>query len=247
MAHVERRADVDLEAPTLIEGLPGLGLVGKIATDHLVEQFDMTYYASVHCDGLPGVGVYRADDRTVRPPVRLYADPERDLVALQSDVPVSASAATGFADCITDWVEEEDALPLYLSGYPAEKDDAPPEVFGVATTPDTVDRLDATDVGTPTENGAVGGPTGALLERAAETDVDAIGLIVESDPRFPDPEASRSLIVDGIGPLSDVDVDVSGLVEQADEIREQKEQLARQMQEADAEESSQAQPLRMFQ
>jgi len=247
MARIERRADVELEEPTLVEGLPGLGLVGKLATDHLVETFDMTYYASVHCDGLPGVGVYREGDRLVRPAVRLYADAERDLVALQSDVPVSASAAPGFADCVTDWIETEGALPLFLSGYPGQNEDDETPVFGVATTESAGDRLADLDVAAPSENGAVAGPTGALLERAAETGVDGVGLIVESDPQFPDPEAAAALIERGIGPLAGVDADVSELIDRAEEIRAQKEQLARRMQQAATDESSQAQPIRMFQ
>ena len=247
MARIERRADVDFEEPTLVEGLPGLGLVGKLATDHLVETFDMTYYASVHCAGLPGVGVYREGDRIVRPAVRLYADAKRNLVALQSDVPVSASAAPGFAECVTDWIDAEDALPVYFSGYPGQSEADEPPVFGVATTDAAADRLANLDVAAPSENGAVAGPTGALLERAAETGVDGIGLIVESDPQFPDPEASRVLIEHAIGPLADVDVDVSELVEHAEEIREKKEQFAAKMREANEQEASQAQPLRMYQ
>ena len=247
MARIERRAEVELDAPTLIEGLPGLGLVGKLATDHLVDQFEMTYYASVHCEGLPGVGVYREGDRIVRPAVRLYADAERDLLALQSDVPVSASAAPDFAECITGWIDAQDALPVYFSGYPGQSEADPRPVFGVATTDDAAERLVDLDVAAPSENGAVGGPTGALLERAAETGVDGIGLIVESDPQFPDPEAAAALIEQGIGPLAGVDADVSELRDRAEEIRAQKEQLARRMQQAATDASPQAQPIRMFQ
>ena len=247
MAHVRLRGDeVDLDEPCLVEGMPGVGLVGKIATDHLVEQFDMEYYASVHCDGLPRIGVYKDDDRSVRPPVRLYADEERDLLALQSDVPVSAENASDFADCVTGWIEDNDATPLYLSGRPGEKDGDVPALFGVGTG-DGGEWLDEQDLDVPSESGAIAGPTGALISRAAENDLDSVGLIVESDPQFPDPEAARVLIDRGIAPLANVDVDVSNLVDRAEEIREQKEQLAQRMGEADEDASSQAQPLRMFQ
>ncbi|NHN47735.1 proteasome assembly chaperone family protein [Halostella sp. JP-L12] len=247
MAHVRLRGDeVDLDEPYLVEGLPGVGLVGKIATDHLVEQFDMEYYASVHCDGLPRIGVYQDGDRSVRPPVRLYADEERDLLALQSDVPVSAENAGDFADCVTGWIDDNDATPLYLSGRPAEKDGDVPALFGVGTG-DGGEWLNERDIDTPSESGAIAGPTGALIARSAENDLDSVGLIVESDPQFPDPEAARVLIDRGIAPLANVDADVSNLVDRAEEIRQQKEQLAQRMGQADEDESSQAQPLRMFQ
>lgn len=250
MARIEiRAADVELDEPTLVEGLPGIGLVGKIATDHVIDQFDMEYYAGVHCDALPSIAVYHPDDRLVRPPVRLYADEDRDLLALQSEVPVAASAVGEFAECITNWLAAKDVTPLYLSGYPSDEQDAPPELFGVATNRAGIERLAELGLDTPAENGAVAGPTGALLNRATEEeeDLDAIGLVVESDPQFPDPEAARVLIERGIEPLADVDVNVDGLVEQAEQIRDQKEELAKRMQEANAEESTQASPIRMFQ
>ena len=46
VSHVDtHEEDVEFESPTLVEGLPGVGLVGKIAVDHLVETFDMQHYA----------------------------------------------------------------------------------------------------------------------------------------------------------------------------------------------------------
>lgn len=58
MAHIAEHTDLDLESPLLVEGLPGVGLVGKIATSHLVDHFGMEEYASCHCDGLPRAAVY---------------------------------------------------------------------------------------------------------------------------------------------------------------------------------------------
>ena len=37
---IEAPADPDLEAPVLVEGLPGIGHVGKLAAEHLLEEFD---------------------------------------------------------------------------------------------------------------------------------------------------------------------------------------------------------------
>ena len=58
MAHVEiHRDDIELDAPTLVEGLPGVGLVGKLAADHLVDALDMVHYGTARCDGLPEIAV----------------------------------------------------------------------------------------------------------------------------------------------------------------------------------------------
>lgn len=248
MASVVPVADFSVDDPVMVEGLPGVGLVGKIATDHVIEQLDMDFVATVDCEGIPRVAIYNEDDTTVQPPVRLYADEANDVLALQSDIPVSRTAAREFAGCVTTWLEEHDALPLYLSGLPVQDLDPEkvPDLFGIATG-DAAGILDDHAIPLPPERGVVGGPTGALLNRAGARDIDAVGLVVDSDPQFPDPAAARRLIEHGIEPIAEIDVGTEELVDRAEEIQDQKEVLAQRMQEAAEEESTQAKPLRMFQ
>jgi uncharacterized protein len=244
MAHIDIASEMALDEPVLVEGLPGVGLVGKIAADHLVEQLEMDYYGACYCDGLPRTATYAEDDRTIRPPVRLYADERRDLIALQSDVPVSPQAAPEFAGCLTGWFVEQNVTPVCLSGLPEEKDGVP-SLYGIGS--DAMDaRLDELDIQPPDEHGMVSGPTGAILAEATRADLDAVGLIVQANARFPDPEAARVLLTDGIEPLADIEVSTDRLVEQAEQIADAREQLAERMRQAN-EESSQAQPLGMYQ
>jgi len=244
MAHVETHADLELESPDLVEGLPGVGLVGKIATDHIVQTLDMDHYASCYCDGIPRAVVYESGARSLRPPVRIYADESRDLLTLQSDVPVSPERAPDFSTCLAGWFEEMDATPLCLSGL-AQKQGDVPQVFGIGSG-EGASRLDDIGLDTPPENGLISGPTGALLAEVGELGHDGIGLVVEANPQFPDPEAARALVLQAIEPLTGIDIPTEQLVEQAEEIASAKEKLAKQMQEA-TEESSQAKPLGMYQ
>jgi len=245
MAHVSVRTPVDLDEPIMVEGLPGVGLVGKIAADHLVETFDMVHHANVHCEGVPRVAMYEEGKPALQTPVRLYAAPDHDLLVLRADVPISPPAATKFAECFDSHFDGESVFPVYLSGIAREAADEVPGLYGVGVGAG-VDRLEEVGVEVPDEAGIISGPTGALLSHAIENDADAAGLIVETDPRFPDPGSARVLIKEGIEPLTDLEVPVDNLVERADEIQNAREQLAKRMQEAD-EESSQARPLRMYQ
>ena len=237
--------DVSLSEPSLVEGFPGVGLVGKIAADHLVEEFEMTHYGNVYCESLPQVAVYRESDAELHPPVRVYADAERDLLVLQSDVPVGPDAADELGDCLSEWFDDLGVTPIYLSGIPREKDEAVPALYGLGVAGGT-DRIAEVGIDPPSETGLVSGPTGVLLSDAVEGGRTAIGLIVESDPRFPDPEAARILIKKGIEPLADLEVPVDDLVDRAEQIRQAKERLAKRMQEAN-EESTQARPIGMYQ
>jgi uncharacterized protein len=245
MAHITiEREDIALDDPVLVEGLPGLGLVGKIAADHLVERFEMPVYASCHCDGLPELAVYDSDGYGIEPPVRIHADEQRDLLVLQSDIPISPSAARSFAGCVTGWLVEEGVLPIYVSGTERDGDETT-EVFGVATG-DAGGQFDALEVGPPEERGVVSGPTGALLYQADQQELDSLGAVVEASPQFPDPAAAKVLLERVVEPVADVTVDTEALVDKAKEISAAKERLARQMQNAD-DEGSRAEPLGMYQ
>ncbi|QSG15353.1 proteasome assembly chaperone family protein [Halapricum desulfuricans] len=245
MAHVNvHRDDIQLDEPVLIEGLPGLGLVGKIAADHLVETYGMDRYASIHCEGLPEVAIYDEGGHGVEPPVRIHADAERDLLVLQSDVPISPSAAEEFAACVTNWIDEQGALPLYISGT-QRSDGQTTDVVGLSIAGAGA-QLDGVDVSTPGERGVVSGPTGALIYHAERAGLEALGFVVEASPKFPDPAAAKAVLDRVVEPIADVEVETETLVEQAQEISEAKERLAQRMQQA-GDESSQAQPVGMYQ
>ncbi|WP_380675184.1 PAC2 family protein [Salinigranum sp. GCM10025319] len=50
---IEVLADPDLSEPTLIEGLPGVGHVGKLAVEHLLEEFDSEVVRRVYSTEFP--------------------------------------------------------------------------------------------------------------------------------------------------------------------------------------------------
>lgn len=238
---------VDPTGATLVEGMPGVGLVGKIATDHLIESLEMTQFAEIRGEGIPPVTVFDGEERRVNPPIRLYVDTDERVVALRSDVPVHVMDTPRFADRLTEWVVEHDVLPIYLGGLPAEREaDEVPSVEGIGVGAGT-ERLDSAAIPAPEDGGMISGPCGALLSNAADDDVDAIGLMVDTDPRFPDPQGSHALIEHGINPVADIEVETERLVDEAEEIMEARKELAQRMQQADHHEASQVSRIGMFQ
>ena len=235
---------ISLDTPVLVEGFPGVGLVGKMAVDHLIDTFEMDHYANVFCASIPPVATYRHETHELATPVRLYVDADRDLLALQSDVPIGPDAATEFGDCVADWVDETELLPLYLSGLPRQTEGAP-ELYGVSSG-GASDRLTEAGIDTPAGMGLISGPTGALLAHALEHDTAAIGLIVESNPQLPDPVAAQRVIEDGIEPITGVSVPTEELSTRAEEIKAARAQLIQRMQQS-TDDSSRAEPLRMYQ
>lgn len=247
MAHIAvHKTGMQLDQPILVEGLPGVGLVGKIVVDHLVDSFGMTHFATVRCPGLPSVATYREGDRTIRRPVRIYADPERNLLALQSDVPVSPSAVADFASCLTGWLADHQATGLYVSGTPADVATGSERRLTGVETPAITGLLERYGIGPPVDDGIWSGPTGALLNQAVDMELPAVGVIVESDPNLPDPEAACTVLEDATAPIATIPVDADALREHAEEIRAEHEAFARQMNQPTQDESSRAEPMRMY-
>lgn len=245
MAHIQIVDDgITLSEPTLIEGLPGAGLVGKIVVDHMVKAMDLTHYADVHCEGTQQVTVYDQGTPELTSPLRLYADDAGDTLVLQSDIPVEPDAAEEFARCFSPWLEDN-ALPVFIAGLPQKDRSSPPELFGVGSA-EGVAAIEHAGLAHPPERGIISGPSGALLGHAVENGLDAVGLVVETDPRFPDPLGAKVLLEQGIEPIISEDVSVGRLESQADKIQETKQRLAKQMQDG-GEASTEAMPIRMFQ
>lgn len=240
MGRITVHDDIALGDPVMVEGLPGLGLASKIATDFLIDELSMQPYAAAHSEGIPPTPMFEAGTHAVTAPIRIFASEEHDLLALRSEVLVSPMYAMDLLQALVDWMREEGVLGVFLSGLPSDRS-GDPAIYGVATG-DAGDRLEQAGIAAPDGPGMIGGPTGALLYRAHEMDMDALGLIVEADPQFPDPGAARALIDRGIEPMTGLDVDTQHLTEQASQIKQQKEQLAEMLQEAEQHERSQALP-----
>ncbi|QLG26985.1 proteasome assembly chaperone family protein [Halorarum halophilum] len=247
MVEVVTEGDASLTDPVLVEGLPGVGLAGKIAADHVRDQLDARYYGELTGEDLPSAAVFAENDRTLHSAIRLFVDEENDLLVLSGDVPLEAIDADGLATALSDWMDEVGATPLYLSGLPAQREpDDVPELYGVATG-DAGSLLDEVDVSPPVADGLVQGPAGALLSVAKDRDRDACGLIVETTPKFPDPEGAHVLVRDGIAPLAGVEIDTDPLVESAEEIMEGRKQLAERIQQSSDGDQSRASTTGMFQ
>lgn len=248
MAHVSVESpDLVLDEPVLIDGLPGKGLIGKLITDYLVSS-GMEYYAGVYCEGVPPVAAYRPAGSRVRPPIQVYADEARDLLVLVSDIPVPTANAPDFAGCVTDWLQRETVLPIYISGLPETIGEDAPEnsegLYGLATGGGDA-RLERAGVASPQHAGIVTGPTGALLNRAADDDIDSVGFLVKSTGVLPDYEAARIVIEYGIEPITGLEIDTEPFVDESIDMSPVAESAVQQLDES-SDGSTRAQPTATF-
>lgn len=224
-ATFNRLTEIDAEAPTLIEGLPGHGLVAAIAVDMITRQLELELHGNIVSDEFPMVTSFQ--DGRVRDLVRIYAGDDPPVMTLQSDVALPGRAFTAISQCILEELAQEFERAIFLAGAPAETEDEIGDVFGVATSDTVESQLREADITLSAGTGLIGGITGALLSECYHAGVPAGVLVVKANPFLPDPAAARSVIENALEPLVRFDIDTTELEEQADEIRTQMEQIAR--------------------
>ncbi len=239
------QTEIAAESPTLIEGLPGLGLVASIAVDQITKQLGLELHGSIVSEDFPPVTSF--NDGRVRDTVRVYAGEDPAVMTLQSDVPIPPSAVESLSQCVLQDLADEFDRAVFLAGAPAESEEQLGEVSGVATTDELEEAITGAGITLAEGTGTIGGVTGALVNDCYHADIPAAVLIVRSNPYIPDPSAARDVIEEALEPLVEFDIDTEELLEQAEEIQRQKQQIAELLQQYQQDDTEPRQTAGMFQ
>ncbi|MFC3957835.1 proteasome assembly chaperone family protein [Halovivax cerinus] len=229
-AAYEQLADFSGQEPTLIEGLPGHGLVASIAVDLLNDQLDLSHCGNITSEAFPPVATF--DEGLVQDLVRVYGCGEPSVMTLQSDLTIPESAYEPLSECVIEDVANEIGKAIFIAAAPASSEAQLGSVTGIATTDAIRDELEAADIPVADERGVVGGVTGALVRACYQADVPAALLVVRAHPQLPDPGSAKAVIENALEPLVDFEVDTTPLDEQAEEIQQRMKQVASQFQQA---------------
>ncbi|WP_247729594.1 proteasome assembly chaperone family protein [Halovivax limisalsi] len=229
----ERLAEMTSEEPTLIEGLPGHGLVASIAVDLLNDQLDLSHCGNITSEAFPPVATF--DDGLVQDLVRVYGCADPAVMTLQSDLTIPERAYEPLSRCVIEDIAGDIGRAIFLAAAPASSEEQLGQVTGIATTEDVRADLEAADIPIGDERGVVGGVTGALVRECYQADVPAALLVVRAHPRLPDPGSAKAVIENALEPLVEFEVDTTPLDEQAEEIQQRMQQVASQFQQAQQE------------
>ncbi|MHC3439280.1 proteasome assembly chaperone family protein [Natrialbaceae archaeon A-gly3] len=239
-ASFEQLCPVDAEKPTLIEGLPGHGLVAAIAVDQITDQLELAHCGNIASEEFPPVVTF--DDGLIQDLVRVYSGSDPAVMTLQSDLALPQQSFEPLSKCVLEELAPEFERAIFLAGAPAESEEELGSVTGVATTEEVKADLEEAGIPVPDEPGLTGGITGALVRECYQADVPAALLIVRSHPYLPDPRAAKSVIENALEPLVDFDIDTTELEEQAEDIQRRMQQIAEQYQQVAEEQGGKQQP-----
>jgi uncharacterized protein (TIGR00162 family) len=240
---------IEAKDPILVEGLPGMGMVGRIATRYLIKQLGAQKFAELYSPHFPYYILVnkKGNVRLLRAEFYFWRNPKRsnDLLFLIGDS--QAQTIEGqyeVTSSILDFTEKlKTKMVITIGGFRQEAQDTP-RVMAVATNSELLNKaLEAKATASPSGNPIVG-TAGLLLGLAKFKNIDALCLLGETRGYLADPAAAKS-VLETLQRIIGLEVDLSGLdsqilkaqelVAKMREIEDRRDSYARKMRRSDEE------------
>ncbi|MCX6776974.1 MAG: proteasome assembly chaperone family protein [Candidatus Micrarchaeota archaeon] len=200
-------SEFDLKKPILVEGFPGIGLVGTIASSYLVEKLKMDLLGHITSEKFPPIAAVH--NKIPLHPARIYKSQKNNLLVLFSEFIIPLQSIHDLSEKILDWCIEREVKEIISLGGIVLKDQGD-VVFGIASTPKLVEELEANGIKTIKE-GATTGVSGVLLADCYSRKFPAVSLLADSKPEFLDPKAA-ALVIEALKKLINVKVSTEELI-----------------------------------
>jgi uncharacterized protein (TIGR00162 family) len=223
-----------LRNPILIEGLPGIGFVGKLAAELLVEQFKGEKIAELYSHHFPHQVIIE-EDGTIKMLMNefyLIHGKARDYIVLIGDVqPISSEAQYEVMQKIINFFESLGGKEIItLGGYATGRIMEKPRVLGAATHPDLVEMLKRNGVIIgANSDGTIVGAAGLLLALGRLKGMRGICLMGETHGNYIDYNSAKK-VIEILSKILNMKIDTSQLEKKAEEIKKTVEALESQMQ-----------------
>ncbi len=246
---VKEKVKVTLRNPVLIEGLPGLGMVGKIAAKYLIRELKAEKLAELYSPHFPYYVVVnkKGSVRLLRSEFYFWKNKtgKNDLILMTGDSQAQTiEGQYGVSDSILDFAESHGVkLLLTLGGYRQEANEKP-EVVVISTNPKLLNRASQAGAAVSPAGNPIVGTAGLLLGLAEFRNMDALCLLGETRGYLPDPKAAKS-ILEVLQKILRIKFDLSGLdkeiaksaeiMKKMQKIEKQRETHARKMRKAEEE------------
>jgi uncharacterized protein (TIGR00162 family) len=215
---IKELAKVELNNPVLIEGLPGLGLVGKIAIRFLVKQLKAEKFAYLYSPHFPYFVLVskKGSVRLLRGTFYYWRNKngDNDLVFFTGDS--QAQTIEGqyeISDRLIDFaVQRGVKMIVTVGGYRMEAKDKP-RVIAAATSQTLLNKALEAKAELSSTGSPIVGTAGLILGMARFKKIEALCVLGETRGYLPDPKAAKS-VVEVLESIFGFGVDLAGLDEE---------------------------------
>lgn len=221
-------------APVFVEGLPGVGHVGKLAAQHLVDSGQAKLWLTLHSPDFPPQVAVDENGilRLLKAEVWLLPAQGKSpsLLVMTGDAqPMSGPGQHDLVEAVLDRIAALGCKELYtLGGYGTGTRVDKPEVLAAATDVKTVARLRKLGLRFPDEDspgGGIIGASGLFLGLGALRGMTGACLMGETNGYLVDPKAARA-VLEALGKVLGRKLDLAGLQDTASELDRITSQLA---------------------
>lgn len=215
-----------LKSPIMVEGLPGVGNVGKLAAEHLLDEVKAIKFADIISKHLPPQ-IFVNDDGTIKQASQeLYyyrmKEEENDLIILVGDYQgITPEGQYELTDSVLAIAKKYDVKRIYaLGGYGVGKMITKPRVLGACTSLKLVKEIEKFGVvfqrGEP--GSGIVGAAGLLLGLGDLLyNIEGVCLMGETTGYFVDPKSAQAVL--GIlTKILNIKISMAGLESKANQI-----------------------------
>jgi len=207
--------NIPISDQTLIVGFPGVGLVGSIAANFIVDSLKMEMVGQMQSDKLPPAAVVQ--EGIPLPPVRIYRSD--GLMVLISDFAIPIQLSNTMAQTILGWQGGRFKAIIALEGLMAEptQEQVEAKVYGVGSTDSARKRLTGAKLEI-FDHGWITGVSGILLSEGNRIGQDVICLLANANAMYPDARSAAKLVETIDALLPEIKLDLKPLIDEAEKI-----------------------------
>ena len=225
----------ELRDPIFIEGLPGIGLVGKLAAEHLIQELDAVKFAELYSPHFMHQVLIKKGSivELMKNEFYYWQNPDeegRDIIIITGDQQVAPTDSPGHYEVVgkmLDFVQELGVREIItMGGYQVPELKGEPRVLAAVTHEELIDHYKAKLEGCETEviwredeGGAIVGAAGLLLGMGKLRSMFGISLLGESLGYIVDAKAAKA-VLSAVTKILGIKVDMTALEERARETEE---------------------------
>ena len=220
---VELRLKRKLRNGVLITGLPGVGLIGRIAAEYIAEKLKARKVGELYSPHFPPQ-VLMTPKGIIKPIKSVFYVAklkDKDLMIMVGDVqaidPVGQYEVAGSVASMAKQIGVKEIITI--GGYATGKLEGNNQIFGAATTKDIVSKFKKMGIVFGKAKGSIVGFAGLLPAIAHSLGIDAVCLMGTTHGSFVDPAASQR-IVEFLSKYLGFKIDMSDLEKKAKEGQE---------------------------
>ena len=217
------------EGATFVLGFAGIGLIGPIVANTLIEQLtDIKEIGFITSEYLPPISVFYAG--VLKHPFRLLYSPKHNLIVGICEVPFQIpNAYNDLSKTICNWALSEDVRAkeiIIFQGIPQRGivDEYPVYYAAEEAMLEHLEKFGISKV----EKGIIVGPEATVLNEALTNRLNAFALFTPV-LEIPTPEGAAS-ILEVLNKMYELTIDTASLIEQGKEIKAKMLELAQKAQ-----------------